>query len=125
MNRIVWLSVVLTVIGCGGGIPPSIRTYAGDLPSRADGQYASLDDLVKKQLVLKDALLQCSIDTNDGKGAESAACHCGQSTSENWTDDCKDWLGSHVPQPPAAVATNAPPAQPPVPEPNPQQPGTP
>ena len=82
------------------GVPTSIKLYAADLPSRADGQYALLDESVKKQLVLKDSELQCAIDGD----AASAACKCSTSAGD-WLADCKAWLGSHTPtaaEPPAA-----------------------
>jgi hypothetical protein len=95
--------------GCGGSVPQSIRNFAIELKARADGQYAPLDGLVKKQLVLKDAVLQCDIDQIDGKPeAESAACACARSSSEDWTADCKAWLGEHVPPAGEADADTAP-----------------
>jgi hypothetical protein len=92
------LALGLSAAGCFQ-TPPSIRTYASDLPARADGQYALLDDAVKKQLVLKDAALQCSIDVDDGKTDGSSACTCAESANDDWTIDCKAWLGAHTPPP--------------------------
>lgn len=105
-----WLAraaVVLLMVGGCYRIPASVRTFAGELPARADGQYATLDEPVRKQLVMKDALLACRIDLEDGKKeAESAACRCSGSTSEDWVADCRDWLGSHAPaQTPVAAET--------------------
>lgn len=87
-------------IGACGHVPLSIKTYAAELPARADGQYAVLDDTLKKQLVFKDAALQCAIDADDGKEQGSAACKCTKSSSEDWVADCKGWLGEHAPQAP-------------------------
>jgi hypothetical protein len=108
----------LVISGCGGAaVPQSVRDFAAELPARADGQYAPLDDLVKKQLVLKDALLQCDLDQIDKKPeAESAACACARSSSDVWTSDCEGWLGQHVPAPatpeagPDAAPTPVPPS---------------
>jgi hypothetical protein len=78
------------ILGCGA-IPKSIRTFAAQLPSRAKGQYAVLDEPLRKQLVLKDALLQCDIDKYDGKQEDTPACKCATS-SGTWTDDCKPYI---------------------------------
>ena len=85
--------------GCGS-VPNSIKVYAADLPSRADGQYALLeDDSVKKQLVMKDSELQCAIDIAEGTAEEkSPACQCSHSVTD-WLTDCKAWLGAHTPAP--------------------------
>jgi hypothetical protein len=108
---VVFASVLVS--GCAGALPQTVRDYAAELPARADGQYAPLDDLVKKQLVMKDALLQCGIDVVDEKPeAESAACMCATSSSEVWTSDCKGWLGEHVP---ASVGPEADPEPTPAP----------
>jgi len=96
------MAVACVLAGCGGTMPESVKSYAGDLPARADGQYAPLPDPVKKQLVLKDGMLQCDIDMHAGMAEkDSAACQCAKSTSTNWTDDCKAWLGAHTPTAPA------------------------
>jgi len=96
-------AVLAALLLSGGGcyrIPDSLRGLAAELPGRADGQYAPLDDELKRQLVTKDALLQCRIDREDGaEEADSAACRCSMTVSEPWTQGCKDWLGSHVPAP--------------------------
>jgi hypothetical protein len=103
----------LCAFGCGGSlIPPSIRAFAADLPARADGQYALLDEPIRKQLVMKDALLQCSVDQSDGvKEADSPACQCSTSAHEDWAADCKAWLREHAPPPmppePTAVTPNS------------------
>lgn len=90
--------LVALAAGCSSSIPKSVRTYAAELPARADGQYAALDDVLRKQLVMNDALLQCSIDVSDGQAeAESAACRCSTSASASWLDDCRGWLGNHTP----------------------------
>lgn len=99
-------AVTLCAIACSG-IPESVRLYAADLPARADGQYALLsDDLVKKQLVMKDAELQCAIDAKDGNEATAASCKCATSAGD-WLVDCKGWLGNHTPVPAAAPAPSA------------------
>jgi len=86
------------IAACGGGIPQSIREISAQLPARADGQYAGLDDSLRKQLVMKDSLLACRIDLEDKKTeSESPACKCSASASADWKQDCKDWLGSHTP----------------------------
>ncbi|MBX3190087.1 MAG: hypothetical protein KF819_23880 [Labilithrix sp.] len=92
------LVVALLTASCGG-IPPSVRQFATELPARADGQYALIpDDAVRKQLVMKDSALQCRIDQADGKTeVESGACKCMKSIAD-WKADCKDWLGAHTPQ---------------------------
>jgi hypothetical protein len=95
-----WIVAALaaSLTGCAGNIPKSVRTYAAELPARADGQYAALDDVLRKQLVMNDALLQCSIDVTDGQSeSESAACRCSTSASASWLDDCRAWLGNHTP----------------------------
>jgi hypothetical protein len=96
----IWIVAALaaSLTGCASSIPKSVRTYAAELPARADGQYAALDDVLRKQLVMNDALLQCSIDVTDGQSeSESAACRCSTSASASWLDDCRAWLGSHTP----------------------------
>jgi hypothetical protein len=94
----VWLFGVIATTGCS--IPTSIRQYATELPARADGQYAVLDEPLRKQLVMKDSELQCRIDLADGKTeADSGACRCAKSASADWTQDCKGWLGPHTPHP--------------------------
>lgn len=104
------LALVLTavpLVACCGQkqVPQSVRDYAAELPARANGQYALLDEAVMKQLVLKDSTLQCAIDVNDGTAEEASnACKCSKSASDKWTDDCKEWLGDHVPAPPAPAA---------------------
>jgi hypothetical protein len=91
-------SVVVALAGCQK-VLPSVRTYA-DLPSRANGQYATLDESIKKQLVMKDSELQCSIDAEDNvKKSSSAACKCSESASSDWISDCSGWIGSHTPKP--------------------------
>ena len=88
----------LVVSACGGAIPPSVREFSAELPARADGQYAVLDDPIRKQLVMKDALLGCRIDLEDKKDeSDSPACRCTKSASADWKQDCKDWLGAHTP----------------------------
>jgi hypothetical protein len=89
--------VLSSATGCFH-VPPSIKLYAAELPARADGQYAVLDDVLKKQLVMKDALLQCAIDSDEGSQKDSAACKCAESAAEDWVADCKAWLGPHAPQ---------------------------
>ena len=97
INRYTLIAFVSAVSACSG-IPVSMREYAASLPGRADGQYAPLDAVIKKQLVVMDALLPCAIDVADKKSAdESPACRCSKSSSADWTADCKPWLGSHVP----------------------------
>src|SRR4051794_14195670 len=68
-------AVFASVTGCCH-VPDSVRLYAADLPARADGQYALIeDDATKKSLVVKDAMLACKIDVDDGKTEEqSPAC---------------------------------------------------
>jgi hypothetical protein len=96
--RIAAALLIALAAGCASNIPKSVRTYAAELPARADGQYAALDDLMRKQLVMNDALLQCSIDVTDGQTeSESAACRCSTSASASWLDDCRAWLGNHTP----------------------------
>jgi hypothetical protein len=101
-------------------VPESIKRYAAELPTRADGQYAAIrDESVKKSLIVKDALLQCKIDEAEKPDDASSACDCAKSTSPDWTTDCKAWLGNHVPKtttapPPAPPETTATPA--PAPE---------
>lgn len=95
MNRSCLLELLLVVfVSACGGISPSIREYASELPSRAKGQYALIDDDdVRKQLVLKDSELQCRIDLDDKKSeAESSACSCAKSASNDWKQDCNAWL---------------------------------
>jgi hypothetical protein len=106
-------------VACGG-VPLSVKAYAADLPARADGQYAFLDDDdVRKQLVLKDSLLQCKIDVEEGaEESKSAACRCSTSAGD-WRADCKAWLGNHVPPAPAATPAAPAPAPAPAPEPAP------
>lgn len=108
-------------------VPDSIRLYAADLPGRADGQYALIDDdATKKSLVVKDAMLACKIDVDDGKTEEqSPACQCAKSASPDWVADCKAWLGAHAPAAPAPTTAPAPsaaetsaPAPAPAPPPN-------
>ncbi len=108
-----WALLLVLAGGCSG-VPESVKLYAADLPARADGQYALLeDDDVRKQLVLKDAELQCKIDTADDMPEEkSAACGCAKSAGD-WRADCKGWLGNHTPAPPAPPAPNASAAPPP------------
>ena len=90
--------LVLGAAACGGGIPPSIRELSAQLPARADGQYAVLDEGLRKQLVMKDSLLGCRIDLEDKKAeSDSPACRCSKSASADWKHDCKDWLGTHTP----------------------------
>jgi hypothetical protein len=85
------------LVGCGT-VPLSIRQYASELPARADGQYGVLDDAIKKQLVMKDSLLQCRIDRYDGtKEEQSPSCKCANSAADDWLADCKTWLGTHTP----------------------------
>jgi hypothetical protein len=97
INRYTVIAFVSAVAACSG-VPMSVREYAASLPGRADGQYAPLDAVIKKQLVVMDALLPCAIDVADKKSAdESPACRCSKSSSADWTADCKPWLGSHVP----------------------------
>ena len=92
------LWTVLLLGGCGAGLPASVRQYAAELPARADGQYALLDPLIRKQLVTKDALLQCRIDLEDGHSEQdSPSCRCAESASLDWLDDCRAWLGAHTP----------------------------
>lgn len=124
--RSVWtVGTVLVLWGCGGAIPPAVKAYAADLPARADGQYALLDEPIRKQLVLKDALLQCEIDVTEGSTeAASAACGCAKSSSPDWVSDCKSWLGAHAPAPEASPAPAAP-AAPAAPEVPPAPPSTP
>lgn len=91
------IAVALSAAACASAIPGSVRQFANELPSRADGQYAALDEPLRKQLVLKDSELQCRIDLADSKSeTESAACRCAKSASD-WKQDCKDWLGAHTP----------------------------
>lgn len=107
-------------------VPASIKLYAADLPHRADGQYALIDDdSVKKSLVVKDAMLKCKIDEEESSGEGSAACQCAKSASPDWTVDCKPWLGEHTPK--AAPATPESPAAPAptTPTPAPSAPTTP
>lgn len=119
MKRIIYQSACLAigvslVAGCTP-VPQSIRVLAADLPARADGQYAFIDDDdVKKGLVMKDALFQCKIDTEDGV-QPSAACSCAESDTADWRADCKGWLGAHTP--PAPTAAPPPPAAPSPPAP--------
>jgi hypothetical protein len=109
------VGTVLVLWSCGGAIPPAVKIYAAELPARADGQYALLDDSIKKQLVMKDALLQCEIDVAEGSTeAASAGCACARSSSEDWVSDCKSWLGAHAPAAEGSPAPAAPPT-PPVP----------
>lgn len=97
INRYTLIALVCAASACSG-VPMSVREYAASLPGRADGQYGPLDGVIKKQLVLMDALLPCAIDVADKKSAdESPACRCSKSSSADWTADCKAWLGSHVP----------------------------
>jgi hypothetical protein len=98
-------------LGCYA-IPESVKLCAADLPARADGQYAMIDDdSVKKSLVTKDAMLQCRIDEDKKSGETSPACQCAKSSSPDWTVDCKAWLGEHTPKrsepAPAASPTTA------------------
>jgi hypothetical protein len=99
--RLIFVCRLLMIAGACvacGAIPKPIRIYSAALPGRADGQYAVLDDSIKKQLVLMDAALQCEIDQADKKKEEdSAACKCTKSSSADWTADCKGWLGAHTP----------------------------
>ena len=101
LARCLVMTACLTGLGlsaCGGAIPPSIRQFASELPARADGQYAVLDDALRKQLVMKDSLLACRIDLEDKKSeSDSGACRCTKSASQDWKQDCKDWLGAHTP----------------------------
>jgi hypothetical protein len=97
INRYTLIAVLAALAACSG-TPMSVREYAASLPGRADGQYAPLDAVIKKQLILMDALLPCAIDVADKKPAdESPACRCSKSSSADWAADCKSWLGSHVP----------------------------
>jgi hypothetical protein len=108
--------VLILVTGCVS-VPPSIRVLSSALPSRADGQYAFIeDDDIKKQLILKDSLFQCKIDVEDGT-KESAACRCSEAHSADWRADCKEWLGSHTPPPATVPTTSAPPTPPPLAQP--------
>lgn len=110
--EIVLIHALLTFAAGCGGVPDSVRVYAAELPARADGQYGLLDEPIRKQLVMKDSLLQCKIDLEDGKKEEdSAACQCSKSSSADWSADCKSWLGVHTPEPEPA---EAPPPAPPV-----------
>src|SRR5882672_8087120 len=88
-------------------VPESVKLYAADLPARADGQYAMIDDdAMKKSLVTKDAMLACKIDVDEGKTEEeSQACQCAKSSSPDWIADCKGWLGAHTPAAPSAAPT--------------------
>jgi len=96
-NTYTLVATVSFMLGCSS-IPNSVREYAAALPARADGQYAVLDTVIKKQLVLMDALLPCAIDVADKKAEkDSPACKCSKSISSDWAVDCKPWLGSHVP----------------------------
>ena len=100
-------ALVAVLAGAASGcchIPDSVKLYAADLPARADGQYALIDDdATKKSLVLKDAMLACKIDVDEGKTEEqSPACQCAKSASPDWIADCKAWLGAHTPVPPPA-----------------------
>jgi hypothetical protein len=97
------------VSGCCN-IPESVKLYAADLPARADGQYALIDDdATKKSLVTKDAMLACKIDVDEGKTEEqSPACQCAKSATLDWIADCKAWLGAHMPAAPAPAPTAAP-----------------
>ena len=114
------IALSMALAGCYR-VPNSIRLYAADLPHRADGQYALIDDDgVKKSLVVKDALLQCSIDEEDKPGETSAACLCAKSSSADWTLDCKAWLGSHTPQ--RSSETGSPPVPAPAPTSSPAAP---
>ena len=104
MPRPVFLLVLLllTFAGCAGNIPESVKMLARELPARADGQYAPLGDDVRKQLVMKDALLACKIDIAGGtEEIASDACKCAESSGD-WRVDCKGWLGPHLPPSPAA-----------------------
>jgi hypothetical protein len=117
MYRAALVAAAVLLAGCYR-IPGSIRAYAAELPARADGQYAVLDEPLQKQLVMKDALLQCRIDREDGESeADSMACRCATSASLSWLDDCGGWLGEHTPRP--APAVDAPAAPGPVPHPVP------
>ena len=92
----------LTAGGCYK-VPPAVYAYTTPLPERADGQYAALDPLVQKGLVLKDAGLACSVDlVKDSDRTKSKACKCTESSGD-WLVDCKDWLGTHTPTAPAAT----------------------
>ena len=105
------LGTVLVLWSCGASIPPAVKAYAAELPARADGQYALLDEPIRKQLVMKDALLQCEIDVAEGSTeAASGACGCAKSSSSDWASDCKGWLGAHTPA--ADPSTPEPPAAP-------------
>ena len=87
------------VAACGGGVPQSIRELSAQLPARADGQDALLEDGLRKQLVMKDSLLGCRIDLEDKKTeSDSPACRCSKSASADWKEDCKGWLGTHTPR---------------------------
>lgn len=112
------LALAIAVVGCCK-VPESVKLYAADLPARADGQYALIDDdSIKKSLVVKDAMLQCKIDVEGGSDETSPACKCAKSSSPDWTVDCKAWLGDHTPkreQAAPAPATTAPPAAPATP----------
>jgi len=95
------IAAAIVTIACRT-IPPSIQTYASALPGRADGQYALLDDPIKKQLVTLDAMLQCDVDVfNKKHEANSAACKCAKSSSSDWIADCRGWLGAHTPPEPS------------------------
>jgi hypothetical protein len=105
-----WWRTGVVLFGLAGSacykVPPAVNAYAADLPKRADGQYAALDPLIQKELVLKDAGLACSIDlVKDSDRSKSKACQC-TSSSGDWLVDCKDWLGTHTPQ--AAAPAPAP-----------------
>lgn len=105
---------LLVAVGCGG-VQPSIREFAAELPARADGQYAPLDLMIRKQLIMKDALLQCKIDLEDGRSEQqSASCRCAESASDDWLSDCRTWLGPHTPSPepeaPTETSDGAPPS---------------
>ena len=99
LHKACWLVATPMLLGFGcAGLPPSIRQFAAELPARADGQYALLDPLIRKQLVMKDALLQCRIDLEDGLTEQQAAsCRCAESASADWLADCHGWLGAHTP----------------------------
>jgi len=105
-------SAVLGVAAMSGctKVPESVKLYAADLPARADGQYALIDDdAVKKSLILKDALLKCKIDEEQSSGETSPACQCAKSSSTDWTSDCRAWLGDHTPKPTPPTPASAPP----------------
>jgi hypothetical protein len=92
MKKLLLLTVLLT--SCSS-IPPSVRTFAHELKMRGNGQYAVVDEPIRKELVMKDAGLGCKIDVEDGVAEkDSAACRCAYSASPDWAADCAEWMGA-------------------------------